>query len=309
MDELVAAARGLAVDAVTAETVTALRAADVRPIVLKGPAIAGLLYQGEPRAYVDTDLLVRPGDIAAARRVLGDLGFAEQPLRIEPELGRPHARAWVREADRAEVDLHELVAGAGVSPEKLWTTLHPHTQALRIGGVDCRVPAPHALVLIVALHAAQHGPDVVKPLEDLGRAVARIEYGTWLDAVRLADALDATVNFASALRFTPEGSALAERLGLPSPRLVDAARSTRSPAGLALGFERLAAARGLGDRLALLRRELVPSPEHMRWWSGLARRGRAGLTVAYVWRLLRLAVLTPSSVVLWARERRRMRDA
>jgi hypothetical protein len=299
------AARGLAVDAVTGEVVSALGTAGVRPILLKGPAVAELLYPEEPRVYVDSDLLVAPDDHARAERVLARLGFEQQPVELEPELGLPHARSWRREEDQAAVDLHALIAGVGVAPRELWQELEPLTEPMAVGNVECRVPRTHAVALIVALHAAQHGEEVSRPLADLGRAVAALPREEWRRAAALADRLDATINFASGLRRVEGGSELAEAIGLPGTALIDAARGPYSPTRLALGFSRLAREPTLRAKLAVARGEVAPPPEHMRWWSPLARRGRAGLAAAYVWRALQLLWRTPPSLLAWWRSTRR----
>src|ERR687893_43534 len=76
--DLAATARGLAVDAVSAEVLDALRAAHVPTILLKGPSVAEWLYhQGPGRSYLDTDVLVAPPALADAERVLAELGFQQ----------------------------------------------------------------------------------------------------------------------------------------------------------------------------------------------------------------------------------------
>ncbi|MCA1711243.1 MAG: nucleotidyltransferase family protein, partial [Actinobacteria bacterium] len=72
MDGPSAALASLAVDAQTAEVVQRLHQADVPCLLLKGPSIAGWLYNdGTPRPYGDSDLLVPPHAYATAAEVLG----------------------------------------------------------------------------------------------------------------------------------------------------------------------------------------------------------------------------------------------
>lgn len=298
------AARTLEVDRVTAEVVAALRTARVRSILIKGPAIARLLYEREPRGYVDSDLLVAPGDIRAAEEVLTALSFEERPVRIEPALGPPHARTWTRASDGATVDLHRILAGVGTAPHELWDEMSRMTVTGTVARIEVEMPRPGAQALIVTLHAAQHGPDVAKPLEDLRRAVRTLPDEVWREAAALAGRLDASISFAAGLRYVPEGAALAARLGLPSAGLVEASRRAGSPTRMALGFERLASARGARAKLTLLAAELAPSPRHMRWWFPLARRGRGGLAAAYAWRALLLIRHAPPSLLAWLRHTR-----
>jgi hypothetical protein len=89
---LVAAAMSLRADATTAEVVGALRGAGVRPILLKGPAFARLLYDTEPaaRSYVDADLLVEQRLVPEAGRVLRALGFVD----VEEDAPLPGCGRW-----------------------------------------------------------------------------------------------------------------------------------------------------------------------------------------------------------------------
>ena len=73
---------------------------------------------------------------------------------------------------------------------------------------------------------------------------------------------------------------------------------------LAHGFEELATTRGIRAKLAVLRQELIPSAEFMRWWSPLARRGPLGLAASYVWRPLYLALKAGPGLLAWRRARR-----
>lgn len=67
--------------AVLGELIGALAEAGIRPLLLKGTALAYDLYpQSATRARGDSDLLVASGDLAGARRVLKRLGYALQPL-------------------------------------------------------------------------------------------------------------------------------------------------------------------------------------------------------------------------------------
>src|SRR4051812_37401731 len=85
------AANCLRVDHATVEAVCALRERGVRPILLKGPAVAEWLYAGNPaqRPYNDADLLVAPEPLAVSAVVLTGLGY-RCALPFERRL--PHGR-------------------------------------------------------------------------------------------------------------------------------------------------------------------------------------------------------------------------
>ena len=285
---LMATARSLAVDRVTGEVVRDFSAAGIPCMLIKGPTVAAWLYDdGAARYYMDSDLWVPPINFARAEEHLEGLGFRRAvPAVPHPPGGRPHAEPWVRAQDRAQVDLHRTLSGVGIAPEEAWALLSAEAVAMDVGGETVAVPPPSMRALLVALHAAQHGPDKAKPLEDLSRALERLDDAGWREVAALASRLDATPGLSYGLRLLPTGARLAERLGLVSSELVEHATRQGSSARVALGLQRLAETRDFRERMRLVRREFVPSTDFLRWWSPLARRGTVGLAVVYLWRPL-----------------------
>jgi hypothetical protein len=109
----------------------AFAAADVGVIVLKGAALAALVYDNPAlRPMVDLDLLVRHADVGAAARALGELGYA--PLRAETRSGMlaeyENELTFSRqEAIRIDVDLHWSLIDSPFYQEQLamdwfWST-------------------------------------------------------------------------------------------------------------------------------------------------------------------------------------------
>jgi hypothetical protein len=303
------AAYSLKVDRVSAEVVSALDAASIPSILLKGPGIATWLYSGDqPRLYGDSDLLLRKGDWAGAMGVLAGLGFSDGlgPLehpRMESGAGYP----WERAADGAGVDLHYTLFGIGAEPEALWAALSDGAVVERVGGAAVALPSRAARLLHIALHAVQHGSeDWGKPIRDLERALAKAPRQTWVEALELAERLDAPETFATGLRLTPPGRELAAEIGAAQGHSVDTAlRLNWVP--LAEGFRELSEARGIRRKAALALREVFPTPAFMRWWSPLARRGAAGLALSYCWRPLWLAYHAVPGFLAWRRARRQGR--
>ncbi len=289
------------VDRMTAELIDALSRRGVEAIVLKGPSFAEWLYgDGAVRSYGDCDLLIAPGQIAAAQQVLQDLGFRDYSAPLaHPRL---ESHAWRRDPDW--VDLHSTLIGMRVHPEEVWRTLSQKTESQRIGGASLRVLDPVARTLHVALHAAQHGKDEQKPLDDLGRALELVPAELWTEAAELAERLGAIDAFATGLRLLPAGQALASRLRLGSAGSVESTLLV-DPVPLALGFEHLSTVHGVGAKALIVLRELIPTPAFMRWWSPLARRGRAGLALAYCWRPVWLATRAVPGFLAWRRARRK----
>jgi hypothetical protein len=288
----------LRIDAVTAEAVAALRAAGVRTIVLKGPAVARWLYdQPGERAYRDSDLLVAPVDRRRAQRTLRALGFARG--REESWLRRAHA--WSRTG--AVVDLHTSLFGVDVPAASVWASLSRDTARMEVGGLDVEILSEPARALHVAMHAAQH-PFHDLSGEDLERAVARVPTATWEEAARLAAELQADAVMRAGLMRAPRGEALAQELGLSAPPSAVVGLLASKASAPALGYAQIAAADSMRLRLALVLRAIAPRPSIMRQSPTLAPPGPLGLAVAYVSRWIRLARSAPADLRAWRRAQR-----
>jgi hypothetical protein len=306
---LLAAGISLHVDLVTAEVVTALHEAGVDSILLRGPAIARWLYDdATSRSYIDADLLVRYSEVARAEEVLSELGFADATVEGLLAADRPtHAHTWVRTRDGAAVDLHYTLLGVRLPRARTWEIFGAGTETISVGGAAVEILRPPGRAVVVALHAAQHGIQVGKPLDDLARALELISEDVWAAAAALADRLEATTAFAAGLRLLPSGAELAGRLGLPTDRSTETALRAETAPPMALGFEWLARTPGTWAKARLVARKIVPDAAFMRAWSPLARRGRAGLAAAYAWRALWLAQHAAPGLLAWLRARRAAR--
>ncbi len=303
--EVFAVAQTLLADSVTPEVVQALHAAGIRPVLLKGPALADWLYQDGSRTYQDTDLLVDPARVEQAELVLTRLGFKHPPVDDIP-LDRPwHAHAWFRRG--RNVDLHRTLIGVRVPPRELWKVLSTRTETTQVGGAEVEILDPPARALHVALHAAQDGTRPGKNAQrDLARALACVPTQVWEEAADLAARLDAVPAFAAGLRLFPAGEALATRLGLPESRSVEVALRASAAPPLSLGFDWLANTPGLRPKLAFLAHKLVPPLAFMQAWTPLAHRGPLGLVAAYLWRPLWLCGNAAPALRAWWRTRREL---
>ena len=304
-------AGNLRVDSATAEVLRAFDVAGVESLLLKGASIVHWLYEADnPRAYVDCDLLVRPAHGPAAGQVLAGIGF-EPALEDEqmPSWWREHAVAWVRQEDGVIVDLHRTLAGVGVDAEKLWLTLSGDVERIVVAEFDAATLAIPGRAFHLALHAAQHGVGWEGPLHaDLERAVSSTEGTVWKAAAEIAASLRGTAAFATGLRMVPAGEALASELDLPAGQPVDVALRASSAPPVALGFEQLASARGLGARLRIVRHKAFPPTTFMRAWSPRANQGRLGLMLAYAWRPLWILRNAPTGFKAWRAARRSAGD-
>ena len=301
---LARAAQTLAVDAVAATVVGAMRQDGIEPVLLKGPVLAQWLYgDHEVRGYCDADVLVAPDAQLRAERVLTQLGFKRYVREWEPRARRImlHDATWVRDSDGGIIDLHRTLPGVRhVSPERAWACLAPHTIEWEMPspGGTVRVLDESARALLVALHAGHHlsGEEAwAPPLGDLERAVERLPDDIWAQAADLAAELRAAGQMSRALHAAEGGAVIAARLELPPPS---------SGVDEIVGFERMAYARGARARIRVIAHAIAPAPDYMRWTSALARRGTLGLIVAYLVRPLQFLGRAPRALRVWLQLRR-----
>jgi hypothetical protein len=180
---------------------------------------------------------------------------------------------------------------------------------MEIGGAVVEVLSEPARALHVALHAALPGQNTEKTLLDLSRALERLPRATWEAAAELAGRLGAEGAFETGLRLVPPGADLAATLGLAPDGSVEAVLLARSAPYSAWTVNRLSQARGLRAKLRIIVPRLFPKPDFMRVWYPVARRGRAGLALAYLKRFAWLFVAAPRAVGVWRRARRETRDS
>lgn len=296
------AARNLQIDRMIVEVFDAFAGASIEAILLKGPAIAGWLYaEGEIRAYGDGDFLVARANWEAASAVLRELGFQEDIARLEhPNLESFASYPWGRQSDGVgvqSIDMHATLAGIGANFPQVWSVLSSGTAEIAIAGRRVSILGEPARATHIALHAAHHHKG--KPMLDLERALERLGDELWREAAEVARSLEATAAFATGLRLTPSGSALARRLGVHEAHSVAATLKVAN-VPLSEGLEQLTTTPGVRAKLALTWSELVPTPDFLRWWSpALATRGPLGLAAAYVWRFGWLIGHLPRALLAW----------
>lgn len=111
------------------EAVTALRAAGIEALLLKGWATARLYPERGLRPYGDIDLLVAPEKWAEARAALGLEPASQYPFDLrchDPDLGRG------------------------------WQDLFARSVAVRIRDTEARVPGPEDHLRLLCLHFVRH---------------------------------------------------------------------------------------------------------------------------------------------------------
>jgi len=298
-------------DATACEVLAAFRVAGVDALLLKGPALARLLYaEGETRGYSDVDLLVSPADLPSARAALAEAGYHDVSgaLGIDDVAGILHAETWVGSDPQGHqtVDLHLRLPGARAPVQAAWDALVAHRTSIDLAGQTVPVLDRVGLAVHLATHAAQHGTGHAKALVDLQLGLERWPAEVWRDAAQLADEIDATAAFATGLRVVAAGAELSAELGLPSTAGLEWELANREarPRGT-FHVEAWRNARGLRERADLLRRALLPSREWIAYTHPWAQRRGPYLLAAYVLHIGRCP--------LWAtrawRFRRQMRSA
>ena len=292
----------LAADAVAAETVREFDQRGIRSLVLRGPGIARWLYGEGERDYGDTDLLVEPGFVDRAEAMLRELGFAGRSLRASKHAQPRHAETWVRGKTPA-IDLHRTIVGGGAPDRDVWDILWAHSEPIALHGVDVKTLDRVGLLVVLTLHAAQHG--LAAATRDLDVALTQVAIDMWRRAFSLAAQLDALRAFGTALRMSPAGRAVAERLEIDASPNPETLLRSEAPPDLALGLNWVAELPSTRARARFIASKVFPSPDSMRASSGVARRGRVGLCAAYARRLLWLSTRAPRAIRVVRRARRR----
>lgn len=256
-------------------------------LLLKGISIEEWLYDaGEVRPSSDVDVLVRPDDFADAECVLRGLGFTNRYDGASPHWAEEHADAWVHGEWPLPVDLHRHVWGMGTPPDRAWLELVAGAEGIEMAGEIVAVLREDARLVLLVLHATHHGARAPRPVAEVRRAIDRIADPVWRAATDTARRLRAERSFAAGLRLAPGSDALLERLGLAAVEPAPASRFLPiwNAPPTTEGFVRLRLASSWTERFEILRREVLPSAVFMRSrspQSGIARRGRLGLLVAY----------------------------
>ncbi len=272
---------------VLSDLLGALEAASVRTLVLKGTALAYDLYDlPAARTRGDSDLLVAPDDVGAARRVLSDQGFS--PFLGDPEtLGaRRLQEVWEKRTPDGlghPIDLHWQALNAQALGHALpfdvaWTRARPLP---RLAPGARALPLDLALLLACA-HRAQHvftpylvegethyGGDRLIWLWDIHRLACALDAAGWDMLERSAQAgglaavaLDG-LRMAARLLDTPLPPPVIGRLAA-LPQDTPEARYLLGSGQVGRAWRDLRAARGTGARLAFLRDRLLPSAVFLR---------------------------------------------
>ncbi|MBQ1049527.1 nucleotidyltransferase family protein [Micromonospora sp. C51] len=298
----------LALDEAAATTHTALRGRGIDSILIKGAGLAHRLGVQRSRTYTDVDLLVAPATFDAAQQAFLDLGYRRKmPGVREDDWVGWHARPWRTPGPVSlPIDLHRSFHGVS-DPDGLWAALRATAEPLHLAGHTVLVPDRVGATMLVALHAVYPGGSP-RPKADLERALAVIPEASWRAAADLAERTGAATTFAFGLRRVAAGVALADALRLPSgsSTLHHVVHGDGSAEACVLA--RAGELPTIRQRVDYLARRLAPAPAEMRYNRPLARRGGAGLALAYLLRFGRACWQVPRAIPQVRRAARRATD-
>jgi Uncharacterised nucleotidyltransferase len=281
-----------------ADLFEAFAAAGVDVLLLKGAALARSLYTepGERRTYSDIDLLVAPAHAGQAEAVLHARGYRSSKDRLgidDVGQGVAHADTWLSPADARphELDVHRRLPGTEAAPETAWQAFWEARETIELAGCAVPVPSRSAQALQLATHAAQHGPGYFKGLRELRMAMERWPLEVWQEAAALAGRVDAVAPLAAGLRLTPEGTLLAEQLGLPVDSALEweIAHAEERPRGT-FHAEAFGEAETLRERLGVVRRALFPKRRWLAVQYPWAERGPLRTAAGYLLHLARVPI-------------------
>ncbi|MBB6735129.1 nucleotidyltransferase family protein [Cohnella zeiphila] len=192
----------------------ALNERGVRSLLLKGPALARLLYGDVSlRTSKDLDILIPVADVAKAESLLEELGFvADHP--IPRGLGdwkwKLHHVAFTHPQTRIQVEVHWRLNGdLGKEPpfEELW---NGRQQSELVEGLY--MPGNEHLFMYLAMHGARHGWFRLRWLADIDRMARRsLDWEALVALLKRYHALDMAgqaLVLASSLLHTPVPDAL-----------------------------------------------------------------------------------------------------
>lgn len=282
----------LALDALARRVTEVLGRGGLRTLVLKGPVTAERLYgSAQGRRYADVDLLINPSDLCEAMELLAPLGLADALAGATSQEVAAHSRLLTCQWGQWHLELDLHVSLPSLKPSAaLFDRFWCDREFLTIAGAPLACIPAYGTALVVCLHALVNGASGAQAREDLDRAVARLEPGTWRRAVAALPDEVSRESMAAGLSLAAEGAALASSLDLPrawSPRL---SLLVTDAGGVAVRLAEVAELEGRRAQARWWVREVFPSRGAMRSTYGGASPAH------YVRRLGRHARRLPSAL-------------
>jgi hypothetical protein len=191
-----------------ADVVSVLQWSGIRSLVLKGPAIAHLVYPDPAlRSFGDLDLMIRERDMPAAHRLLLRLGFeCEVHLPVAPaKLTRwctTYERVYADADSDRVLELHgDDLLNAGLRSRDL-AGYWDRAQRVSLAGMHAETLALEDHLVHLCCHLHYHGVTRLNWIADLAFLVR--DHGERIDwdaVARVVDVEDASVPVSSSLRY------------------------------------------------------------------------------------------------------------
>jgi hypothetical protein len=175
----------LLLESLLLELVERLESCDIRYCVLKGPALAHLLYR-EPsiRSYGDIDLLIPAHQLEAATALLGGLGYRRRHPPLRPDFDRRFGKGvTVQPPEGYPVDLHRTLAAGPFAQYINVRELLANSSSFSLRGRPIRTLGHAEHFLHACVHAVLgHAPPRLVSLRDLVQMAQAPEFD--LDRVK-----------------------------------------------------------------------------------------------------------------------------
>ncbi|MDP9165188.1 MAG: nucleotidyltransferase family protein [Actinomycetota bacterium] len=194
---------GMRLEREAVRVTSSLTANGVPSLVFKGPVLQHWLYGAQPRPYRDIDVLVPSSRFEAARQVVESLGYQDAQQGLARSERSEHALTMVQSSGLV-VDLHRTLQGATASGDGIWEVLSRDIGYLDLLAGSIPICSRPVQAAVCVLHAAQHGREESKPLEDLRRLCELADEELLDRAVDVALAIGARDAFALGADLQPE---------------------------------------------------------------------------------------------------------
>lgn len=139
------------------DILTRYESAGIRVMLLKGAALAHLIYP-EPslRPMRDIDLLVRKADALNAQKILGELGF-DAPLSDEKDFAHRHLTAATKMVDGflVSVEVHHNLFEAGSSPRLMELDEVANSLQFSVGDVPAQTLGAEDMLWYLCQHLVE----------------------------------------------------------------------------------------------------------------------------------------------------------
>jgi hypothetical protein len=287
------------VQAIDLEQMLAMLAAErVRPLLLKGVAVAYSCYQ-QPyhRPHADVDLLIRKEDVPVVRRVMERAGYSQVHAVDGERVSRQfqYAKRLLGRVN-ATYDFHWRIANPELFADVLsFDDVDARAVSLPALGGHARAPSDVHSLFVSCIHRVAHhndGDDLIW-LYDIHLLTARLTPEGWREFDELACRTGTRAVCSAGLG----RAAGAFGTRVPETTVRALATTRREPSAAFLGgtlrridieFSNLRATDGWRARFALVRQHLFPKPAFMLTSYGVRRR--LWLPALYAHRIVRGAI-------------------